>query len=72
MYSSVTAPRLAKGVTATASNSASSQPAPMPMVSLPADNMSIVASIFAASTAGRYGTTMTASTSRICEVLAAM
>src|SRR5438128_2232028 len=33
------------------------QPAPMPTMSRPPDRMSIVASILAASTAGRWGTT---------------
>src|SRR5215813_7380005 len=71
-YSSVTAPRAAKGDVTTASNSASSHPAPMPTISRPPDRMSIVASILAATTAGRCGTTMTASTRRMREVLAAM
>ena len=56
----------------TASNSAFSQPAPMPTTSRPPDSTSIVASILAASTAGRCGTTITASTIRMCVVLAAI
>jgi len=67
----VTAPRSANGVVTTASNSAFSQPAPMPTVSRPADSTSIVASCFAASTAGRCGTTSTASTRRTRLVIAA-
>jgi hypothetical protein len=71
MYSSVTAPRSGKGVVTTASNSALSQPAPIPMVKRPPDKTSIVASILAASTTGRCGTTSTASTIRNFEVIAA-
>ena len=68
----MTAPRSAKGVVTTASNSDCSQPAPMPTVSRPPESTSMVASILAASTAGRCGTTSTASTSRMRSVLAAI
>ncbi len=67
----MTAPRSANGVVTTASNSAFSQPAPIPTVSLPPDKTSIVANCLAASTAGRCGTTSTASTSRSRAVEAA-
>ena len=72
MYSSVTAPRSSNGVVTTASNSVFSQPAPMPTTSRPPDSTSSVASILAASTAGRCGTTSTAATRRMREVLAAI
>src|ERR1700735_2710431 len=70
-YSSVTAPRSSNGSVPIASNSSRHQPAPTPSVSRPSDSTSIVARIFAVSTAGRCGTTMTAVTSRSFEVLAA-
>jgi hypothetical protein len=44
----------------------------MPITRRPSDSTSIVDSILAASTAGRCGTTRTASTNRIRDVLAAM
>ena len=72
MYSSVTAPRSGNGVVTTASNSVFSQPAPMPTMSRPPDSTSSVASILAASTAGRCGTTSTAATRRMREVFAAI
>ena len=70
-YSSVTLPRSAKGVVTTASNSAFSQPAPMPTTRRPPESTSMVESILAASTGWRCGTTMTASTRRMREVFAA-
>ena len=44
----------------------------MPTTSRPPDSTSIVASIFEVTTAGRCGTTITASTMRILLVLAAI
>ena len=67
----MTAPRSSNGSVPIASNSSRHQPAPMPQVSRPSDSTSIVARIFAVSTAGRCGTTMTEVTSRSFEVLAA-
>ncbi len=72
MYSSVTAPRSSNGGVPTASNSSFIQPAPMPSVRRPFDSTSSVASIFAVSTAGRCGTTITEVTIRNFDVCAAM
>ena len=55
-----------------AKNSSSHQPAPMPSVRRPFDRKSIVARIFAVSTAGRCGTTITEVTMRSFVVAAAM
>src|ERR1700710_2665478 len=59
MYSSVTAPRAAKGGVSRASNSSFIQPDPTPAMTLPPDRTSAVESSLAVSTAGRYGTTST-------------
>ena len=55
-----------------AMNSSSHQPAPMPNVRRPFDRKSMVARIFAVSTAGRWGTTITEVTMRSFLVAAAM
>src|SRR6266702_128930 len=70
-YSSVTLPRSANGGAPSASNSSSSQPAPTPTMTRPPDITSMVDRIFAASTAGRCGTTITDVRNRMREVLAA-
>jgi hypothetical protein len=54
-----------------ATNSSSSQPAPTPTMSRPPDITSMVARIFAVSTAGRCGTTITEVRNFSLEVLAA-
>jgi fermentation-respiration switch protein FrsA (DUF1100 family) len=58
-YPGVAAPRSANGGAPIATNSSSSQPAPTPTMSRPPDITSMVASIFAVSTAGRCGATIT-------------
>jgi hypothetical protein len=55
-----------------AMNSSSHHPAPIPSVSRPFDRKSIVARIFAVSTAGRWGTTITEVTIRSFVVAAAI
>ena len=70
-YSSVAAPRTANGGAPIAANSSSSQPAPTPTMSRPPDITSMVASIFAVSTAGRCGATITEVRNFSLEVLAA-
>ena len=71
IVSSVTAPRSSNGSVPIASNSSRHQPTPMPQVKRPSDSTSIVAMIFAVSTGGRCGTTVTEVTRRSFEVLAA-
>src|SRR5881275_2815790 len=71
IVSSVTAPRSSNGSVPIASNSSLHQPTPMPQVKRPSDNTSIVEMIFAVSTGGRCGTTVTEVTSRNFEVFAA-
>ena len=58
IISSTLRPLPANG-TPTASNSSSSQPAPIPRMIRPSERTSAVDSIFAVSTGGRYGTTRT-------------
>ena len=72
IHSSVTYPRSSNGAAPIASNSSRHQPTPMPSVSRPFDRKSMVANIFAVSTAGRCGTTMTDSTKRSLFVSAAI
>src|ERR1700675_1461348 len=71
IYSSVTAPRLSYGGAPIASNSSRIQPTPQPTMSRPLESTSIVARIFAVSTGGRYGTTMTDVSSLAVDVIPA-
>ena len=64
-YSSVTAPRSSNGGAPSASNSSRSQPTPAPRITRPRERTSIVASILAATSGLRYGTTMTLIPSRV-------
>ena len=67
----MTGPRSENGGAATAWNSSSIHPTPTPTVRRPDDSTSTVASALAASTAGRWGTTITEVTRRTRLVAAA-